>query len=79
VHKQRYYFNKHCAQAFKDGKHAYTSLYESKASERTCQHSIFPLFECRVKKFKAHPSEIAFDAGSMNGFVKVLQGVSVNS
>jgi hypothetical protein len=36
-------------------------------------------FECLVKAFKTHRAEIDFNAGCVNGFVKVLQGISEKS
>jgi hypothetical protein len=38
-----------------------------------------PLIERLVKTFKTHPTQINFNAGCVNGFVQVLQGVRVNS
>jgi hypothetical protein len=38
-----------------------------------------PLIEGLVKAFKTHRAEIDFDAGFVNGFVEVIQGVSANS
>jgi membrane-associated PAP2 superfamily phosphatase len=32
-----------------------------------------------IKAFKTHCAEIDFDAGCVNGFVRVLQGISTNS
>jgi hypothetical protein len=40
---------------------------------------MLPLIECLVKAFKTDHTKIDFDAGFMNGFVKVFQGVSANS
>ena len=62
---------------------AYSSLYESKASETTRRDDTrtltLPLIERLVKAFKIHRTEIDFNAGFVNGFDKVLQGVSANS
>jgi hypothetical protein len=38
-----------------------------------------PLIECLVKAFKTHRAAIYFDAGIVNGFVPVLQGVIGNN
>ncbi len=38
----------------------------------------FPLIERLVKAFKAHCALINIDAGFVNGFVPVLQGVIAN-
>jgi hypothetical protein len=38
-----------------------------------------PLIERLIKAFKIHRTEIDFNAGFVNGFDKVLQGVSANS
>jgi hypothetical protein len=37
-----------------------------------------PLIERLVKSFKTHRAAIDFDAGFLNGFVKVLQGEGTN-
>jgi hypothetical protein len=38
-----------------------------------------PIIERLVKAFKTHRAAIDFDAGFVNGFVQVLQGVSGHS
>ena len=80
--KQRCYFNKDCVQAFKDGKRKHLciffTLWEHGKWDNTPPLTL-PLIERLVKAFKTHRAEIDFDAGCLNAFVKVLQGVSVNS
>jgi hypothetical protein len=55
------------------------SLYESKCKEDNMPALNLPLIECLVKAFKTHRATIHFDAGFVNVFVKVLQGVIANS
>jgi hypothetical protein len=83
MHKQRYYFNKDFLQAFKDGKciHVYIfffTLWEQGKWENKPPLTL-PLIECLIKAFKTHCTKIDFNAGCVNGFVKMLQGISVNS
>ena len=75
MHKQRSYFNKDCVQAFKDGKHVhlyiFLTLWEQGKWDNTPPLTL-PLIERLVKAFKTHRTEIDFDTGCVNGFVKVL-------
>ena len=82
MHKQRDSFNKDCAQAFKAGKSIHLcilSLYESKRNGDDTPTLTLPLIECLVKAFKTHRAMIDFDAGFVNRFVHVLQGVIANN
>jgi hypothetical protein len=58
---------------------AYYSLYESKCDGGDTPTLTLPLIERLVKAFKTHRAAINFDAGLVNGFVQVLQGVIANS
>jgi hypothetical protein len=59
---------------------AYYSLYESKCNGNDTSTLILPLIERLVNKaFKTHRAAIDFDAGFVNGFVPVLQGVIANN
>jgi hypothetical protein len=57
---------------------AYYSLYESKRNGDDMPALTLPLIERLVKSFKTHRAAIDFDAGFLNGFVKVLQGEGTN-
>jgi hypothetical protein len=57
---------------------AYYSLYESKRNGDDMPTLTLPLIERLVKSFKTHRAAIDFDAGFLNGFVKVLQGEGTN-
>ena len=82
MHKHRYFFNKDCLPAFKDGKRIHLciffTLWEQGKWDKTPTLTL-PLIERLVKAFKTHRAEIDFDAGCVNAFVKVLQGISANS
>jgi hypothetical protein len=54
---------------------AYYSLYESKCKGNDTPTLTLPLIERLVKAFKTHRAAIDFDAGFVNGFVPVLQGL----
>ena len=54
---------------------AYYSLYESKRNGDDTSTLTLPLIECLVKAFKTHRAAIDFDAGFVNGFVPVIEGV----
>jgi hypothetical protein len=58
---------------------AYYSLYESKRNGDDTPTLTLPLIERLVKAFKTHRAAIDFDAGFVNGFVPVLQGVIANN
>jgi hypothetical protein len=57
---------------------AYYSLYESKRNGEDMPALTLPLIKRLVKSFKTHRAAIDFDAGFLNGFVKVLQGKGAN-
>ena len=78
MHKQRYSYNKDCAQAFRRARAyicAYYSLYESKRNGDDTSTLTLPLIEHLVKAFKTHRAATGFDAGFVNGFVPVIKGV----
>ena len=54
---------------------AYYSLNESKCKGDDMPTVTLPLIECLVKAFKTHRAAIDFDAGFVNGFVPVIEGV----
>jgi hypothetical protein len=54
---------------------AYYSLYESKRNGDDTSTLTLPLIECLVKAFKTHWAAVDFDAGFVNGFVPVIEGV----
>jgi hypothetical protein len=55
---------------------AYYSLYESKNKGDTTKLTL-PLIERLVRAFKTHRAALDFDAGFVNGFVHVIDGVIV--
>jgi hypothetical protein len=54
---------------------AYYSLYERKYNGDNTSILTLPLNECLVKAFKTHRAAVNFDAGFVNGFVPVIEGV----
>jgi hypothetical protein len=58
---------------------AYYSLYESKHNGDDMPTLTLPLIEHLVKAFKTHRATINSDAGFVNGFFQVLQGIIVNN
>ena len=79
MHKQIFYFNKDFVQAFKDGKRMHLCIFFTLWEQGKWDDSTtLPLIE-RLVAFKIHRTEIYFNAGFVNGFDKVLQGVSANS
>jgi hypothetical protein len=58
---------------------AYYSLYESKCKGDDTPTLTLPLIECLIKAFKAHCAASNGNAGFVNGFVQVLQGVIAKS
>jgi hypothetical protein len=55
---------------------AYYALYESKCKGDDIPVTLtLPLIECLVKAFKTHRAAIGFDAGFVNGFVPMMEGV----
>ena len=54
---------------------AYFALYESKCKGDDTSTLTLPLIERLVKAFKTHRTAVDFDAGFVNGFVPVIEGV----
>jgi hypothetical protein len=57
---------------------AFYALYESKQM-RGYGNTHFALIEHLVKPFKSHHTATNFDAGFINGFAQVVQGVIANN
>jgi hypothetical protein len=79
-------FQQICVQAFKDGKRMHLCIFftlweQGKWDDSTRRHAYthFTPHWTPRKAFKIHRTEIYFNAGFVNGFDKVLQGVSANS